>query len=643
MTFTDAVIIIGTLVIIVIIISGGVVTYIHTHKKSLDTTMLYIRGTKQGYSSEEQEREGSNMIDRVGQKLGSYQLLRLLGQGGYADVYLGKHLHLGTQAAIKILNVHITSKELGNFTQEAKTIANLKHPNIVRVLDFGVENSVPFLVMDYARHGTLRDKFKGPQALAIILPSIKQVTAALQYVHNQKLIHRDIKPENMLLDDNNHVLLSDFGIVAVAHSTRTRVIQDKVGTLQYMAPEQIKGYPVVASDQYALGIVVYEWLCGTLPFDGSDIETIVAQHLQVPPPSLRSKLSTIPVRVEQVVLKALAKEPDQRFTSVLDFANALEQAQQGYPIIESVDGVASSKGKLLCKYQGHTESIRAVAWSPDGKYLVSGSWDKTVQVWEAATGREVFTYRGHNDRVNTVTWSPNGKYIASGSDDCTIRVRNALTREKVCKYTGHSDCVNALAWSPDSTRIASASDDESVQIWEASTGNQLVSYDEHEEDSDIEPCYVLAVAWSPDGRYIASASDENVVRIWESATGNDLFSYERHDDRINAVAWSPDGRYIASGSGDRSIRVRDVATRKGICRYRGHSDWVRALAWSPDATSIASASDDGTVRIWEAMTKRDIFVYRGHSDYVNAVAWSPDGKLIASGSDDCTVQVWQAI
>jgi tRNA A-37 threonylcarbamoyl transferase component Bud32 len=269
------------------------------------------------------------MVDRVGQQLGNYRLVSLLGQGGYAEVYLGQHVRFKQQAAIKVLHAHLSEQEAEHFQQEAETIAQLSHPGIIRVLDFDVQEGMPFLVMDYASGGTLRRRYpKGSLVpLPVIVSSVKQVADALQYAHDQKFIHRDVKPENMLLGRRQEVLLSDFGIATIAHSTSSlsTSAEGTSGTLAYMAPEQIEGHSRPASDQYALGVVVYEWLCGERPFEGSMSE-LIAQQLSVPPPSLRERVPTIPGEVEQVVLKALAKDPKQRFPRVQDFATALQAA-----------------------------------------------------------------------------------------------------------------------------------------------------------------------------------------------------------------------------------------------------------------------------------------------------------------------------
>ena len=275
------------------------------------------------------------MTDRVGQQLGNYRLVRLLGRGGFAEVYLGQHLRLNMQAAIKVLHTQLADAAgIQNFHREAQTIASLIHPHIVRILDFDVKDGVPFLVMDYAPNGSLRRQHpKGiPLPLPTIVSYVKQVADALQYAHDQKLIHRDVKPENMLLGRQNEVLLSDFGTAIIAQSSRYQGTQDMVGTIAYMAPEQIQAHPRPASDQYALGIVVYEWLCGAYPFHCSFSE-IAAKHTMMPPPSLRGKVPTISPELEQVVMAALAKDPRQRFASVQGFAAAFEQASVGARVI----------------------------------------------------------------------------------------------------------------------------------------------------------------------------------------------------------------------------------------------------------------------------------------------------------------------
>lgn len=268
------------------------------------------------------------MADRVGQQLGSYRLVRKLGSGGSAVVYLGDHIHTGYQAAIKVLDTRLTiEKDIEDFRKEARVLASLEHPHIVRLLEFDIEEGFPFLVMAYAPNGTLRQKFpkKTRFSLETILPYIKQASLALQHAHDHKLIHRDVKPENLLLSTRGEVLLSDFGIAVVAHSTSQQYIQKFAGTATYAAPEQFEDQPRPASDQYALAIIVYEWLSGEWPFQGTPLK-IGYQKVNNPAPSLRHKVATLSPVVEQVVLKALATDPHQRFACIQEFATALEQA-----------------------------------------------------------------------------------------------------------------------------------------------------------------------------------------------------------------------------------------------------------------------------------------------------------------------------
>jgi serine/threonine protein kinase len=268
------------------------------------------------------------MENYVGQQLGNYRLIRLLGKGGFAEVYLGEHIHLRTRAAIKVLQMRLAENNAEAFIQEARMVAHLIHPHIIRVLDFGVREAVPFLVMDYAPGGTLRQRYlRGmPLPATTLFPHITQIATALQYAHNNKLVHRDVKPENMLIGANNEVLLTDFGLALTAYNTPSAK-KDMSGTVTYMAPEQVQGRARPGSDQYSLAVVVYEWLTGTLPFLGS-MKEIATQQVLAPPPSLRDKTPNISYEVERVVFKALAKNPLQRFATIMDFAEALQEASQ---------------------------------------------------------------------------------------------------------------------------------------------------------------------------------------------------------------------------------------------------------------------------------------------------------------------------
>ncbi len=281
----------------------------------------------------------------IGQHVGNYQIRQLLGRGGFAEVYLGEHVYLGTRAALKVLTGPLDEHEVGAFQREARLLAGLLHSHIVRVIDFGIHHETPFLVLDYAPGGSLRKLHpKGERLpLATVIEYVRQIASALHYAHGQHLIHRDVKPENLLLGRDGQVLLADFGIAVLTQSMQSARTQRVVGTPTYMAPEQLQGRACQASDQYALSILIYEWLCGRPPFVGSSAE-IAAQHCFASPPPLRDRIASLPLRVEQIILRALAKNPAARFPSVAAFADALSEACASSSGAVSAKGSASAPG-----------------------------------------------------------------------------------------------------------------------------------------------------------------------------------------------------------------------------------------------------------------------------------------------------------
>jgi serine/threonine protein kinase len=315
--------------------SEGTLTYEHQEKMNKLKAPLPSHETPELHTYVEGEALKDERID---QQFGNYRVVSLLGKGGFAKVYLGEHLYVEKHlTAIKVLRPELSNKYKADFLKEAQRSLELRHPHIVRFIDLGVKDGTPFLIMEYLRHGTMRIRHpKGSRVpIETVVSYIKQIANALQYLHEQKLIHRDVKPENILLGASEELLLSDFGIMAVAHTTGSLSEQDFAGTVSYMAPEQIQKMPRPASDQYALGVTVYEWLCGTHPFEKvegppfADLNIKMQyHHLQTAPPALRDQLSTIPSAVESVVLKALAKDPKDRWASVQTFATALEQASR---------------------------------------------------------------------------------------------------------------------------------------------------------------------------------------------------------------------------------------------------------------------------------------------------------------------------
>ncbi len=608
--------------------------------------------------------------DHAGQRFGDYWLCRRLGSGSFGDVYLGEHVHEHSLAAVKVLQVRLTqSQELRAFINEIRTF-RLQHPHIVRLLDVGIpEDDTPFLVMDYAPGGTLRDRHpKGSQLpLATVLTYVTPVASALQYAHDRRLIHRDVKPENMLLGPEGQVWLSDFGIATVAHSTYSLAPAGMGGTLPYMAPEQIQGQPHPQSDQYALGIVVYEWLTGARPFRGTPIE-IAMQHQMTPAPALRAQVPTLVPEVEQVILTALSKDPRDRFGSIQSFASAFAQGVQAQleqsfeKAVKPPSFLEDSRSEIVADAAQQPTSHVNLADTqtksplpsslPEDVVLESSSSSAPVSsrlvapptlplrsLQDSASHPSTKSFEIDGPSVVEEARMPTtgrmlsrrqmliGLAVLTTASGEVIRWRSSQTASRTASHVSQS--------SPIASRTAShISQSSPTASQNAPVISRLYTYKGH-------TAAVFAVVWSPDGKRIASGSGDHTVQVWHAIDGSNVYTYKGHIATVFAVAWSPDGRYVASGSFDNTVRVWHAIDVSNIYTYRGHTDAVNAVAWSPDSGRIVSGSTDTTVQVWHAIDGANVSIYKGHTAKVFAVAWSFKSKHIASASDDDTVQVWQ--
>ncbi len=607
------------------------------------------------------------MVDRIGQQLGNYHIVRLIGVGGFADVYLGEHVYLSTLAAIKVLHLRLATADREVFLQEARTVAGLLHPHIVRILDYGIEDKTPFLVMDYAPNGTLRQRYpKGTiLPLTLVVSYVKQIASALQFAHDKKLIHRDVKPENLLLGANNDVLLSDFGTASFIQSTHIQGSGELIGTVAYMAPEQVEGKARFASDQYSLGIIVYEWLGGERPYQGSFIE-IASQHVLASPPSLRQKNHLIKPEVEEVVMMALAKDPHKRFKRVAAFANALEQASGvGIPFLPTSSIAASLEGTPLAAISSVNESLvkesvdiivsipsasdRATPTPPSVPLVAEGSANllkanggsSAPPSASSATGGVSTPEPSLSQQQLQPKHRLSRRTVIGGLIGITglvavggVAIAWEISQMPIVTYQGHSGPVYKVAWAKDGRLLVSGGLDHTAQVWEAATGRQLLTYRGH-------MLSVNALMWSPiNGSQIVSASSDKSVQIWNATTGELILIYTGHTANLRTAAWSPDEQWIASGGDEKTVQVWEATTGKKLLTYTGHSELVWSAAWSPNGHYIVSASGDATAQVWEALTGKPILTYTGHIKPVKMAAWSPDGTLIASGGDDSTVQIW---
>jgi serine/threonine-protein kinase len=270
-----------------------------------------------------------------GKTLGKYRVIEQLGRGGMAIVYKAYHPELDRYVAIKVLQSFLIEGEdfLTRFSREAKTVANLRHPNIVQIHDFDVEGDLPFMVMEYIEGKTLKARLSelSPEQERLPLDEtlriFRQIASALHYAHRKGLYHRDVKPANILIDTEEHVYLADFGIARIVSDTAFTASGAFLGTPSYIAPEQAMGESITrACDIYSLGVVLYELVTGKVPFDADTPLAVIQQHISAPLPMPSSLRSDIPEALERVILRALAKEPGDRYTSAAEMLEAVEEA-----------------------------------------------------------------------------------------------------------------------------------------------------------------------------------------------------------------------------------------------------------------------------------------------------------------------------
>ncbi|WP_437839851.1 AAA family ATPase [Sorangium sp. So ce1153] len=290
-------------------------------------------------------------------------------------------------------------------------------------------------------------------------------------------------------------------------------------------------------------------------------------------------------------------------------------------------------GQLLRTLEAHTEPVNAVAVTLDGRFAVSASTDKTLKVWDLATGQPLRTLQGHADSVEGVAVTSDGRFAVSASTDKTLKVWDLATGQLLRTLQGHTREVMAVAVTSDGRLAVSASWDETLKVWDLATGLLLRTLEGHTSHVD-------GVAVTSDGRLAVSASTDKTLKVWDLATGQLLRTLQGHTSFVQGVAVTSDGRLAVSASWDETLKVWDLATGQLLRTFEEHTGLVNAVAVTSDGRFAVSASGDGALKVWDLATAQPLRTLEGHADSVEGVAVTSDGHLAVSASQDQTLKMW---
>jgi WD40 repeat protein/serine/threonine protein kinase len=654
------------------------------------------------------------VAERPGTVIGPYKLLEQIGEGGFGVVFMAEQMQpVRRKVALKVLKPGMDTRQvIARFEAERQALALMDHPHIAHVFDGGATASGrPYFVMELVR-GIPITNFCDENHLPVRprMELFVTVCQAIQHAHHKGIIHRDIKPTNVLVTLHDGVPVAkviDFGVAKalgqqLTEKTLFTNFAQLVGTPLYMSPEQaeLSGLDTdTRTDIYALGVLLYELLTGTTPFDKERLRQVGYDEIrriirEEEPPKPSTRISTLgqaattfatqrksdPRRLSQlfrgeldwIVMKALEKDRNRRYETASAFAADVER----YLADEPIQACPPSAWYRFRKFARRNKAVLTTATALAVAILVAiGSLIGTVTVLaesnaqikqekketESALGREK---QVNDDLLKSLEREVRAKYrqniqlsdreLAAENtgraeellDECPAALRGwewhylkrRHLREPV-SFRGHGDWVSGVALSPDGTRAVSGSAISLIvgdlKVWDTTTGKTIRTLLGH-----FAP--VAGVAYSNDGKTIASAGWDGTVRLWDTSTWETRHVLKGHTGYLSSVAISPDSRLVASGGGDQTVKLWDAATGQIVRTLRGHTGGLLRMAFSPDGRTLASASSDETVRIWESGTGKEMHTLRGHVGTVLSVAYSRDGRRLASAGFDGSVKIWDA-
>jgi WD40 repeat protein/serine/threonine protein kinase len=639
------------------------------------------------------------MTEVPGTVIGPYKLLEQIGEGGFGVVFMAEQQRpVRRRVALKVIKPGMDTRQvIARFEAERQALALMEHPNIARVLDAGTtESGCPYFVMELVR-GIPLSEFCDQNRLSVgkRLEIFTAVCNAVQHAHQKGIIHRDIKPNNVLvtLHDGTPVAkVIDFGVAKatgqqLTEKTLFTSFAQMIGTPLYMSPEQaeMSGLDVdTRSDIYSLGVVLYELLTGTTPFDQERMRTAGYDEVrriirEEEPAKPSARISTLnraattvtanrksdPSRLSRlfrgdldwIVMKALEKDRNRRYETAAAFAADVQR----YLNDEAVEACPPSVRYRFRKFARRnkaallTGSAIAVAMLVAVGSLISGvvilaASNANVHHEQQQTQQALEREKG-TSYVQRIALA--GRELAAGNvgraeellNECPLDRRGwewlFLKRQRFGNPPPmqHNTTVVHAAFSPDGRHLATATMDGTVTIRDSRTG-QIVHELEHRTDF-LGGALLRGMVYSPDGKYLAAARHDGKIRVWDPSSGQLLHTLEGHSGPTWQVAFSPDSRTMASGGSDRTMRLWDVTSGQPLQVFSAHPSAVKGVAFRSDGRSVVAACDDGTVKVWDRENGRETFSFDGELLENPRSAWfSPDARRLAWSCLDGYVKVW---